>query len=146
MRRFRHFRTGTSRSSREDREAALRGTMGSLAKGLNGQLRNGSVLGDGTVINGNTNEKVVPGVIFQKPGLPVFVVHGIGHTVYNWQQMDCKPGATIGRSRKRPTRDGMWLEATGATVGGDGKFDPPVVATIKFWGEPGQEPARGGVR
>lgn len=144
MRRFRHFRTGTGKSSPEDRQSALTGTMGTLAKGLNGKLRDASVLGDGTIVQGNSNESVVPGVIFQKPDLPVFVVHALGHTVYNWQAMDCKPGAIIGMSRQRPTRDGIWLEARGADVGADGKFEPLVVATIKVWGEAGQEPPKPG--
>lgn len=145
MRRFAHFRTGTSRSSGEDRQAALTGAMGQVAGGLNGKLRKGGVLGDGTVTAGNSNEKTVPGVKFQKPDVPVLVVHRIGHTVYNWQAIDVKPAAIIGRARRRPTRDGIWLEAkaTGATVDPvTGKFDPPIVATIACWGEAGQEPHR----
>lgn len=144
MRRFPSFRTGSSKSSGEDRQAALTQVMKGLIGGLNGNLRNAGVLGDGTVVDGNTNERIVPDVEFQKPDLPTFVCHRIGHTVYNWQVISVSPGAIIGLSRKRPTRDGIWLEARGADVDEDGKFDPPVKATIKCWGEPGQEP--GGAR
>lgn len=143
MKRTPVFRTGTSRSSAEDRQSALTGALPPLASAVNGELRKGGTLGDGKVTSGNSNEKVVPNVVFQKPSLPVFVVHAIGHTVYNWQAIDVKPPATIGRSRRRPNRTGIWLEAMpGPTVDASGKFDPPVIASIACWGERGQEPGR----
>lgn len=142
MKRFRSFRTGVSGSSPQDRQAALTGFTRPLATGLNGQLRKGSVLGDGRAIRGNSNEKTVR-VTFQKPNLPTMVAHRIGWTVTNWNVIDVKPAATIGRSRRRATRDVIYLEALdNGSVGSDGKFDPPVVATIAVWGEPGPEPRR----
>jgi len=146
MRRFSAFGTATSKSKSELREASLTGSLAQIAQGLSGNLTSPGVLGDGTVQSGNVNDKVVPGVTFQKPDVPALAVHGIGHTVYNWKTIDCKPGATIGRARRRPTREGVWLViATGDGPDVDpatGKFNPPVVATIQMWGETGQEPRR----
>ena len=143
MRRFRAFRTGTSKSSGQDRQTALSGTMRILSSGLNGKLRNGGMLADGrTTTRGNSSEKITR-VKFQKPGVPVLAMHNLGFTVLNWSVINVEPGATIGKSRKRPTKDGIWLEATGATLDAAGsKFEPPVVATIKMWGERGQEAGR----
>ena len=140
MRRFNAFRTGVSQSSGQDRQAALTGLAGQLS-GLNGKLAPGGMLPDGTPTRGNENTREAK-VTFQKPGLPALAVHDFRHTVTNWTPIDIKPPATIGRSRRRPTNAGIWLEATGAVVNADGKFDPPVVAIIKMWGERGQEPRR----
>ena len=152
MRRFQPFRTGTSKSSGEDRQAALTQALGEQAEGLNGNLVEAGVLGDGTVIQGNSKTTLVPDVTFQKPGVAVFVHHGLGYTVYNWSVAKVTPaGTTLGLSRRRPTRQGIWLEAEAAGVDSTGavdsrldaagKFSPVVKANIKVWGEPGQEPA-----
>lgn len=143
MRRFQSFRTGISKSSGQDRQAALNGFVGQIVSGLNGKLISGGVEGDGTPVQGNAAEKMTR-VTFTQPDIPFIAIHALGFTVYNWTVIDCIPGAQISRSRRRPTNAGIWLQATLGNVGPDGKFDPPIVATIKMWGPRGQEPPRRG--
>ena len=118
------------------------GALSSFDRGvtavLSGKLAPGGVMGDGTSIQGNENTKQAT-VTFVRPDVPALAVHDFGFTVYNWTPIDVQPGAVIGRAKRRPTNAGIWLVADLAALGADGKFDPPVVATIKMWGTRGEE-------
>lgn len=143
MRRFANLTSGVSQSSPAETQAANDAFARRVVSGINGKLQSGGVMGDGTPKQGNDKTKERR-ITFQKPGVPALSVHALGYTVYNWTVIDVKPPATIGRSRRRPTNTGIWLEAKGADVNADGFFEPPVVATIKMWGERGQEKRRAG--
>ncbi len=105
---------------------------------LSGKLAPGGVMGDGESITGNENTRQAE-VTFTKPLVPALAVHDFGFTVYNWTIIGVQPGAVIGRSKRRPTNAGIWLEADLSNVDAQGKFDPPVVATVKMWGTRGEE-------